>query len=384
MFTITFGGWYQRTTLHLSEVYDLLDRGHSKLLLSPHKLLEFHQKLNLKSVSRENGYLEFVHAFTNDGIEIKYYEDGLYILSIKSDDIESAHGKLESYYNDFFGPAISYIFSLGAPTPKILADIKITNPTVVFIQDTKFNQSKINTKQFGEIYSQITSEKYSVFKTPHYIFIASPNNFQKTHELVEMQIFFREFKDQLERYLNIHRTIWEKIQSIKERPLISGKLIGNLRNDLDAYQKTINLISSRIDQMSTYVNTRANIAAQLKIEDELSSIFQYKFETLSNTHVYIQDIWVMTKEYLDTALQVISDVQDQNSDKTLESLRLITTMGVFASVLDYFAKDSFPSFTAIGFWYFIILVVGTFIINKLITFIYQNIKYRLEFSKNKT
>jgi len=384
MFTITFGGWYQRTTLHLSEVYDLLDRGHSNLPLSTQRLLEHHQKLNLKSVRRENGYLEFVHAFTNDGIEIKYYEDGLYILSIKSEDIESAHKKLEIYYNDFFSPAISYIFSLGAPTPKILADIKITNPTVVFIQDTKFNQSKIDTKQFGEIYSQITSQKYSVFKTPHYIFIASPNNFQKTHELVEMQIFFREFKDQLERYLNIHRTIWEKIQSIKERPLISGKLVGQLRNDLDAYQKTINLISSRIDQMSTYVNTRANIAAQLKIEDELSSIFQYKFETLSNTHVYIQDIWAMTKEYLDTALQVISDVQDQNSDKTLESLRLITTMGVFAGILDYFAKDSFPSFTLIGIGYFIILVLGTLIINKLITYIYQNIKYRLEFSENKT
>lgn len=384
MFTITFGGWYQRTTLHLSEVYDLLDRGHSNLPLSPQKLLEYHQKLNLKSVCRENGYLEFVHAFTNDGIEIKYYEDGLYIFSIKSENIESAHKKLESYYNDFFGPAISYIFSLGAPTPKILADIKITNPTVVFIQDTKFNQSQIDTKQFGEIYSQITSPKYSVFKTPHYIFIASPNSFQKTHELVEMQIFFREFKDQLERYLNIHRTIWEKIQSIKERPLISGKLVGQLRNDLDAHQKTINLISSRIDQMSTYVDTRANIAAQLKIEDELSSIFQYKFETLSNTHVYIQDIWVMTKEYLDTALQVISDVQDQNSDKTLESLRLITTMGVFAGILDYFAKDSFPSFTPIGVGYFIILVVGTLIINKLITYIYQNIKYRLEFSGNKT
>ena len=42
-YKITYGGWYQRTTLHLSEIYDLLALGHSKLDLStesPVKLLK--------------------------------------------------------------------------------------------------------------------------------------------------------------------------------------------------------------------------------------------------------------------------------------------------------------------------------------------------------
>lgn len=384
LFTVNFGGWYQRTTLHLSEIYDLFSRGYSRLPLSPVKLTRLHQDLNFKSVKRENGYLEFVHAFTNDDIEIKYYEDGLYILSIVSDDIISAHQKLEAYYNEFLAPAVSYIFSLGAPTPKVLADIKIVNPVVIFVQDTKFTPLEINQEKYGTIYSQLDSENYSVVKTPKYIFISSKTNFQKNHELVEMQIFFREFKDQLERYLNIHRSIWEEIQDIKERPIVRGKSISKLREKLDAHQKTINLISSRIDQMSTYVETRASIAASLKIEGELNSLFQYKFQTLTNTHVYIQQIWVMTKEYLDTAIQVISDVQSQSSDKNIESLRLITTVGVLSGILDYIAVDDFPSFTTVGFIYFLGLIVATWIINKLIGFIYSNIKYHLEFSSNKT
>ena len=50
---LTFGGWYQRTTLHLSEIYSLLALGHSKLPLGKNKLVEFHQKLNLKKVGEK-------------------------------------------------------------------------------------------------------------------------------------------------------------------------------------------------------------------------------------------------------------------------------------------------------------------------------------------
>lgn len=384
LFTINFGGWYQRTTLHLSEVYDLFSRGHSNLPLSESKLLQLQQDLNLKSVKRENGYLEFIHAFTKDDIEIKYYEDGLYIFSITSSDIISAHQKLEDYYKNFFAPAISYIFSLGAPTPKVLANIKIVNPVAVFIKEANFDPKIIDQKVFGSIYSQISSPNYSVVKTHKYIFISAKTSFQKNHDLIEMQIFFREFKDQLERYLNIHRSIWEEIQDIKERPMVKGKSISKLRDKLDSYQKTINLISSRIDQMSTYVDTRASIAAALKVETELNSLFQYKFETLTNTHAYIQQIWNMTKEYLDTAIQVISDVQSQSSDKTIESLRLITTIGVLAGIFDYFSVESFPTFTIFGVIYFFGLIIATWLINKLVSFIFDNIKYRLEFSSNKT
>ncbi|MPM15323.1 hypothetical protein SDC9_61691 [bioreactor metagenome] len=384
LFTISFGGWYQRTTLHLSEIYELFSRGCSRLPLSVSKLSALYQNLNFESVTRENGDLEFVHAITKDGIELKYYEDGLYVLTIKSKDIAKAHQKLEDYYNQNLAPAISYIFSLGAPTPKVLADIKIVNPVVVYCQTSKFDKSIINEDEMGQIYSQLSSGDCSVYKTSKYIFIAAGNSFQKSHELVEMQIFFREFKDQLERYLNIHRTIWEEIQNIKERPMVKGKNISKLREKLDVHQKTINLISSRIDQMSSYIGTRSSIASSLKIEDDLNSLFQYKFQTLSNTHAYIQQIWVMTKEYLDSAIQIISDVQSQNSDKTIESLRLITTIGVLSGIIDYFSVENFPSPTFIGISYFIGLVFATWLINKIITYVYSNIKYKLEFTNNKT
>ena len=75
-YKISFGGWYQRTTLHLTEVYEFLSKGTSRLTsLSQSELTKFHNKLDIKSVSRETGYLDYVKVITNLGMEIRYYEE---------------------------------------------------------------------------------------------------------------------------------------------------------------------------------------------------------------------------------------------------------------------------------------------------------------------
>ena len=38
---ITFGGWYQRTTLHLTEIYEFLSKAESQIDLDKDRLKEF-------------------------------------------------------------------------------------------------------------------------------------------------------------------------------------------------------------------------------------------------------------------------------------------------------------------------------------------------------
>ena len=388
-FTVTFGGWYQRTTLHLSEIYDLFALGHSDLKLDHDVLKSHHRKLEFTSVTREWGELEYIKAQTSSGIEVRYYEDGLYVLTIYSTHIVAAQKQLQDYFDTCLSPAVSYIFSLGAPTPKILANIKTQHPTVIsgLASPVKGRSRRgrgldLEGFGFGPVYSQIDSANLSVYKTPAHIIILNKSTFHHVPELIEMQIFFREFKDQLHRYLNLHREIWEDISDIKERGAIAGNEVEALRSRLDSYQKTINLIKSRINQMGTYVRTRASIAKKLELEDQLSSIFQYKFETLNNTHAYVQEIWKMTQEYVDTAIQVVNEVKSQSTSNGINSLRLITTIGVLSGIFGYLSKDQFPVFTWIGLWYFAILILGTWLINQAVTTVYQNIRYHLKFANN--
>ena len=378
---VYFGGWYQRTTLHLTEIANFFADGRSDLPLAKEKLIKLQEGLDLKRVSREAGYLEYVRAVSQEGIRIHYYEDGLYVLKLASNNIDEAKEKLENYYNEKFAPAIAYIFSLGAPTPKELANIKTVHPIAVGVVDKDPEGFEVEAK-YGEVYSSITSSELTVKKTPGFIFlVAEPKYKDFTEGLVEMQIFFREFKDQLQKYLDIHRKLWEEISDIKERKQIKGKEVEKVRLQLDAYLKTINLISSRINQMGTYVHTRADIAKEMKLTEHLSSIFQYKFDVLTNTHSYIKEIWTMTNNYLSAAIGVIAEIKGQATNKSIQSLQLITTYGVVGGIIGYLSRDSLPKVTNSGMIYFGVLMLVTFVVNLLVRAAYSGIRYKLKFTE---
>ncbi len=380
---VTYGGWYQRTTLHLSEVHFLFSDGDSHLHLSKEKLKKLHKALKLTHVSREPGYFEYVKATTDSGIEIRYYEDGLYTLEIitnKKEDIDKTHQILEDYYQNKLRPALSYIFSRGAPTPKKLANIKTVHPVVISFRESENTNLKIDKETFGEVYSKISSDTLTVYKTSKYIFIsASTNSTKSLIDLIGMQIFFREFKDQLEKYLDIHRTIWEEISNIKEAKVIQGKDVENLRGKLDTYQKTISLISNRINQMGAYVSTRSSIAKNLNIDKDLIMLFEYKFETLTDTLTYIKEIWKMTSDYLSSAIANMVEIKNQSTSNNLKSLQTITSIGVISGVLGYLSASKLPSISFSGLIYFLILFGMTWLMNYVIVKKYQRKQYSLKF-----
>ncbi len=380
---ITYGGWYQRTTLHLSEVYDFLAFGKSKLALDADKLKRLQKKLELSEVSRETNYLEYITAKTKDGITIRYYEDGLYILEIETTDIKKSKAILEKYFDQKFNPAIGYIFSLGAPTPKILANIKSPHATVVTVRG-KNTEVETFLKNVGHVYNKIESGAFAVYKTHLFIFVVVPEDIEEgASELIENLIFFREFKDQLEKYLQIHRVLWEEISEIKEQKEIKGNDVEKVRDKLDSYQTTISLISNRINQMGSYVRTRASISKHTNIEQHLTDLFQYKFETLTDTLDYIKEIWKMTSDYLNSSIQNLVEIKGQSAARGIQSLQLITSIGVISGIVGYLSKNEFPKITAIGAMYFFIIIAITWLINSLLTRFYRSKKYKLKFNQRK-
>jgi len=271
------------------------------------------------------------------------------------------------------------IFSKGAPVPKELANIKTILPYIVTVTDaTKEETEKIFKDSSEDVYSVLTTKNIEVYRSPGIILINNLKDENLTREIIESQIFFREFKSQLHRYLAIHRILWEKIKTIKERGVIRGNDIDSLRNELSVYQKTINLIGARIEQMPAYVKTRQKITDVEKIDGYLQPLFQFKFETLLDTHEYIKHLWGMTKNYLTSAIEIFSELQAKSTKNTISSLQLITTIGVVAGILGYLGKDTLPKFTSIGLIYFALLMAMTWIINSIVSKFFKSKKYNIE------
>jgi len=382
-YLISFGGWYQRTTLHLSEIYDFLNDCESSLPLSKEKLESLWKSLGMKKVTKEAEKFEVVKAITKEGIILKYYEDGLHTLEIESDDIKKAEELLRKYYEEKLAPAINYIFSLGAPTPKILSKIVDQHPIAIRVITSNPNSLQIE-KEFGEVYSKIAYRGIVVYKTKKFIFIALSESQKKVFvPLSEMQIFFREFKNQLHKYLNIHRTSWEYIDSIIAKKQIRGKEIDRDLRNLEGYQRTIGLIRFRINQMNSYISTRALISKDAKINEALLTLFEYRFEDLKNTLEYVKELWNATYDYTESAVSTLSELNKSAESTSLESLKIITSIGVVSLILGYLSAESYPTFSKIGISSFIIIIALAFLFEKILKIWGNRKKYEVEFAELK-
>ncbi len=379
------GGWFQRTTLHLSEMWEFLDRGRSNLDFDQKTLDKLRTNLALKSVTREQASLEYLNVQTESSLGFRVYEDGLIVLerdigaSLKKD----AAG-IKDYYDNKLSKAFSHIFSKGAPVPKELANIATILPYIVTAEGATQADAKKLFKDFDDTcYSHVSSADVEVYRGSNLILINNLKSQELAREIIESQIFFREFKTQLYRYLTIHRAVWERIEAIKERGKIKGTEVNELQSDLLGYQKTITLIGARLAQMSAYLSTRQKLANTQAIDENLRPLFQYKFETLQDTHKYITDLWKMTSEYLNSALQVFTELQQRSTKNTISSLQLITTIGVVSGIFGYLGRDSFPKLTWFGAGYFVALLALTWLINAGISRLYRRRSYAIKFTERK-
>lgn len=386
---VYIGGWFQRTMLQLSEIYDFLREAKTKLALDRDKLVEYRKNLQIGRIDygvQGEEYIEFTTALN---IKVKIFEDGLIILNnhnVSEDTLFADIDALTDYYETKLSPAFSYLFSLGAPVPKELAHIETVYPYfVVTDKATKEEMNTLLTRTDKQKYFEFDNEKYDVIRGDVYYFINNKKaEAENIERYIEEQIFIREFKGQLHRYLNLHRIIWEKIDNVKDRASVKGADIVSFNTKLESYAKTITLIEGRINQMSTYLPTREKIAKSDKELVEFLNISGYRYETLKDTLDYIKYLWSMTKNYVSSAQKLFNGLKSDVSNKSINSLTLVTSMSAGASVIGLLTKSQ-PEFTVFGIAYFFILALIVLSLNKFLKFIQNNRRYKVndvELDKN--
>lgn len=386
---VYIGGWFQRTTLQLSEIYDFLKDARSELNLDKKKLVRLHDALELSNIEYGVDGLEYLKATTRLGINIKIFEDGLIVLNdedINEFSLFNDIDALADYYDNKLSPAINYIFSLGAPVPKELANIETVFPYFIVLDKASKNDiATLLAKTEKEKYFEYSNKDYDVVRGNKYYFINNKTKaIDQVERYIEEQIFIREFKGQLHRYLNLHRIIWEKIDAVKENAKVKGKDIVAFTSKIDGYKKTVNLIDSRINQMTTYISTREKIAKSDNSLTESLALIGYRYETLKNTVYYMQQIWSMTKNYLNQAETLFDGLESQVTEKSIGNLTIVSTMGVGASLIDLFTESA-PTFSMFGILYFFILAFVGWSVNKIMRKISENRKFEIqdiEYDKN--
>lgn len=377
---IYIGGWFQRTTLHLSEIYDFLKEAESPLNLDKDVLAKHRNNLDLASEEMRLGGLDHIVLESNLGIEAKIFEDGLIVLNTaaRKQDIIDRIKRLAAYYEERLSPGISYVFSLGAPVPKELANIKTIYPYFIVLDKAKKKDIDMILEESGqEKYFEIKKKAFEIYRGDKmYIINNLSEKLPNIEDFIEEQIFIREFKTQLHRYLNLHRIIWEKIAEVKERGNIKGSEISGFKNRIESYSKTINLIEGRINQMGAYIQTRGSIAKNNKGLDNFVDVLDFKYETLANTLEYVKDLWIMTKNYVSSALDLFGGIQAKSTESSVRNLTVITSMGVGATLIGLFSQK-LPTIQLSGVIYFVVVSLIGYSADKIMKVIYRYKAYKI-------
>lgn len=374
------GGWFQRTMLQLSEIYDFLRDCKTKLNLEEDKLKEFHKNLEIGKIDYGVSGQEFIEFTTALNIKVKILEDGLIILNypnVSEDTLFADINHITSYYENRLSPAFNFLFSLGAPVPKELANIETVFPYFIVCNNaSKKEITELLSKTEKQKYFEFVNDKYDVVRGDKYYFINNKKQPKETIErYIEEQIFIREFKGQLHSYLNLHRIIWEKIDEVKENAVVKGKDIVKFTTKLEGYYKTITLIDGRINQMGSYISTREKIAKSDKELIEFITISGYRYETLKDTLDYTKQLWKMTKDYVISAQKLFDGLKKDVSNKSINSLTLVTSMTAGSSIITVLTKQ--PVFTTFGITFAIVLAITVFLMNKGLNYISQNRNYKV-------
>ena len=365
--------------LQLSEVYDFLRGMDGVARLSEKKLAEFREALELETL--DYGVLgeEFLEFTTKPGIRVKIFEDGLITLrnmDVTAETLKLDIEKVQDYYETRLSPAINYLFSLGAPVPKELAGIKNVYPYfIVLDKATKAEMQSLLEQTDKQKYFEFNNDKYDVLRGDKYYFINSKaKKLDEIERYIEEQVFIREFKGQMHRYLNIHRILWERIDEVKAHKMVKGAEIVKFATKLEAYAKTITLIDGRIKQMSTYLPTREKIAKGDRDLVEFLEISGYRYETLGDTLQYITYLWEMTQNYVKSAQKRFEGLKADVTSKSVASLTIVSMISASAAVIELMSLTA-PELTWQGLIYVAILAAVGWGSNKILGAVSKRQKY---------
>ncbi len=325
---IYIGSWVPRTTLHLGEFYRFLDSGETHLSLDAKKLKALKDGLKVKNLSL-SGSGNLITAELS-GIDFKYFSDGLIVLSKKIEKLEADSKELGDFSVNKLFTSFSYLYSLGAPIPKMFTALFSVLPFIVTVSGA--TQKEIEKMFFSDgkkIDKVIKGDKCQIFLSSEFIVI---NGSGEDLQLIENLIFLEDCRSQFNKILNLHRFIWEEVDKIKNKSKLPYKKLGEVRDSLMELDNEVIFLSSRLSQINFLLDVRKSEIDKIS-DGQVRGYLGDVFFGLDQTSHYLENIWKMTEDNVRSTQNLISSLYQESAQKQLNVLQVIFIISATASII---------------------------------------------------
>ena len=344
---IYLGTWIPRASIHLKEIYKFLNSAESSVVgLDTKKLKSLKENLLIDKVEFiKDKKIDIIKASCKE-CDISISEEGIIILKSKNEitnkNFQNTRTDLEKFFLEKFSPAIKYLFSLGAPLPKQLQDIREVYPTIITLRDCSKQEALEFIEQKNlKIYSENKYGKIEVFfgDEINVINLDGAKEDKKFEILLQDIIFLKELSLYLGNCLNLHREIWEKIDLVREAKEIAYKDFPAIREQINGFLKILSLTKARINQMSDIIETRKELESKEEI-NELNNLKINRTQNLIGDIKYIKDLWEITIEYANNTLNLLDSLSQESIQRELSTLKFVSLL---AAITSFFGMNiAFP------------------------------------------
>jgi len=323
--SIYAGSWVPRTALHLGEFYQFLALGKSHLNLDRDKLTKLKKDLKVENLVLADDSSEISAQL--DNLTFNYQENGLIVFGKKVEKLEDDMKYLGDFSLNKIFPAFSYLYSLGAPIPKIFTAIFSVLPFIVTVDSNDENEvRKIFADRKKEIEKIVSDGKTKIYFSNELIVINSPED---DLNLIKKLIFIEDCRSQFNKILNLHRFIWEEVDKIKGKNKLPYKNLALTRDSLMDLDNEVIFLSSRLSQIIF-------LLSELKTETSGGSFAKYlsvNLSSLDKTGNYLTNLWQMTESRVKSTQDLIASLYQENTQRQLNILQVIFIISAMASII---------------------------------------------------
>jgi hypothetical protein len=323
------GSWVPRTGLHLKELKDFLEKGASHLNLDDLKLKKLWRNLEAQDVRLEYDPRRQIKA--NSGpLQFSCHENGLIVIEKKYENLSSDIKIIGDFSLKKLFPAFSYLYSLGAPVPKIFTSIFSIMPFILTLEKgTDAEIKKIFSDNKNACQETIKDKDRQLYLGQEMIVI---NENSTDCHLIEDLVFIEDIKTQFHKILNLHRFIWEEVDKVREAKHLPYKKLASTRDTLMSLSSEVTFFESRLSQinylLAEYLKQSKN-NEQGKIGDYLKA----EYESLRDTGNYLADLWKMTENNVKNALELVTLLYQESTQKELNILQIFFIISAMGSLI---------------------------------------------------
>jgi hypothetical protein len=231
--------------------------------------------------------------------------------------------------------SFNYIYSLGAPIPKVFSALKSVMPFVFVTEGISKEEVEDFLETRGEkITKEFSSEKAEVYYGSNTIIIDGDSKFAK-RIIKECVYYLHDAEAQLQKILDLHRYVWDEVNEIKSSKTIKYKDLPKTRDLLTEIESDVIFFESRINQLKSVLETQKRRVSEFakKEDDYIWDVFEDGFDSLQSSRKYVENLWQMTRDYVSGTTNLINTIYQESSNKQVNTLQFVFIIAAAAQLV---------------------------------------------------